>query len=36
MLSARSNGSRRADRLESAFFRARGQRMVANGIRTFR
>lgn len=34
--SLRSTAGRRHDRLESAFFRARGQRMVSNGIRTFR
>lgn len=30
--SRRSYHSRRSDRLETAFFRARGQRMTTNGI----
>lgn len=32
----RSGASRRNDRLESAFVRARGQRMVSTGIRSYR
>ncbi|MBL9010444.1 MAG: hypothetical protein JNL56_04605 [Alphaproteobacteria bacterium] len=31
--SQRSSWSRRQSRLETAFFRARGQRMTSNGIR---
>ncbi len=36
LLALRSNASRRSDRLETAFTRARGQRMITNGIRTAR
>jgi hypothetical protein len=32
----RSGWNRRSDRLEAAFFRARGQRLTANGIRANR
>lgn len=36
MSAARSSAARRRDKLETAFMRARGQRMVSNGIRSFR
>ena len=34
--SYRTHLSRRSNRLETAFFRARGQRMTTNGIRSAR
>jgi hypothetical protein len=36
LVAGRTHASRRNDRLESAFTRARGQRLTTNGIRTDR
>lgn len=36
LMSGRLQAARRRDRLEDAFFRARGQRLVSHGIRSHR